>query len=242
MRRSERERVDIVIPVYNEEEVLEKSIVYLHYFLKHHLHISWKIVIADNASTDSTPEIGKSLAKTFSEVEYLRIPVKGRGIALRAAWLSSDADYVAYMDVDLATSLEAFPRVIKALQDGHNIVIGSRLLPGADIVRSLKRDILSRGYNLILKEAFKTKISDAQCGFKALRASAAKKLVPLVQNNNWFFDTELLIIAERLGWRVFETPVVWHEGFGTKVDVAKTVYEYLSEIYRLKKRLKNIKL
>ncbi len=236
--------IDVVIPVHNEENILEQSVVYLRHFFHTALpkNMKCRIVIADNGSTDSTNIIGRKLENLFKDVSCVHINVKGRGIALRKTWMASNADYVVYMDVDLATNLKAFPKLIKALQDGYQIAVGSRLALGAKVKRSFHRSVLSYGYNALIKEAFKIKFSDAQCGFKAMQADAAKKIIPMIKNNNWFFDTELLILAEKLNWNIFETSVSWNEGWGTQVNVPKTICEYLKEIYRMKKRLRAMKL
>ena len=154
----------------------------------------------------------------------LHIPQKGRGRALRAAWLASPADVLSYMDVDLSTDLAAFPPLIEAIaSEGYDIAIGSRLARGADIRRSLRREAISRGYNVMIKGLFFTRFSDAQCGFKAVSRRAVQELVPLIENNEWFFDTELLILAEKAGYRIKEIPVRWLEDPDTRVNVPKTV-------------------
>ena len=228
--------VDVVIPVYNEEHVLAQSVNTLRQFLKNNLSHSYTVVIADNASTDRTWEIAQALAKEHSDVAALHLDQKGRGRALRKAWLESAADIVSYMDVDLSTDLAAFPPLIQAIEEGNGIAIGSRLLKGSSVKRSLKRELTSRSYNLIIKSMFRTRFSDAQCGFKALSGKAAQELVPLIQDQEWFFDTELLILAGKKGYRIREIPVAWIEDPDTRVAIASTVFEDLKGLLRLRFR------
>src|SRR5918996_4982135 len=174
--------VDIVIPVYNEEQDLPKSIKKLTEFLKVHLNHPWRIVIADNASTDGTHAVSQRLCREQPGVEYLYLPQKGRGRALRTAWMASTADIVGYMDVDLSTDPAHFPQLIKALESGYHIAVGSRLSKESQVIRSSKREFISRSYNLMIKSLFFTSFPDAQCGFKALTRQAAQSIVPKVQN------------------------------------------------------------
>lgn len=228
--------VDVVIPVYNEEHVLTQSVNTLKQFLKDNLSNPYTIVIADNASTDRTWEVAQALSKEHPDVAALHIDQKGRGRALRKAWLESAADIVSYMDVDLSTELAAFPKLIQAIEEGYGIAIGSRLLPASSVKRSFKRELTSRIYNFIIKSMFRTGFSDAQCGFKALSSKAAQDLVPLIQDQEWFFDTELLILAEKRGYRIREIPVAWIEDPDTRVAVASTVFEDLKGLFRLRFR------
>ena len=229
--------VDVVIPVYNEEHVLAESVATLRRFLSEGFHHQWRILIADNASTDGTLTVAEELAEKHSDVASLHIPEKGRGRALKASWLGSAADIVSYMDVDLSTELEAFPPLIEAIaSEGYHVATGSRLAPGSDTARSLKREVISRGYNLMVKTLFFTRFSDAQCGFKALSRQAVRELVPLIENNEWFFDTELLILAEKVGYPVRDIPVRWLEDLDTRVNIRKTVWEDIRGLARLRLR------
>ena len=232
---NEETRVDVVIPVYNEEEVLEQSISTLVAFLHARCPYRWRVVIADNASTDRTLEIAKELSSRIPEVAYIHLGQKGRGRALRRAWMESEADVVSYMDVDLSTNLEAFPPLIDPLIKGdYQIAIGSRLRKGAVITRQLKREITSRGYNLLTNLLFFNKFSDAQCGFKALTRQAVRELVPLVKDQGWFFDTELLLRAEQRGYRIFEVPVEWIEDLDSRVDILQTATEDVKGLIRVR--------
>ncbi|HLC47076.1 MAG TPA: dolichyl-phosphate beta-glucosyltransferase [Candidatus Nanoarchaeia archaeon] len=228
--------LQVVIPVYNEEAALEQSVEKLRGFLAEYLgRYSWKIVIANNASTDSTLEIAKRLSKRYKDVTYLHLDQKGRGRALRKAWTETTSDIVSYMDVDLSTDLEAFSVMIDALAfRGYDVATGSRLMSGSRTKRGIKREILSRGYNLIVRTILGTRITDVQCGFKAATNKAARELAPLIKDNKWFFDTELLIVAERKGYRIFETPVTWDESLHSTVRIFRTVYDYLCDVSRLR--------
>ena len=229
--------VDIVIPVYNEEHVLADSLATLRKFLAQGFAHQYRIVVADNASTDGTLGLAQRLAQKHPDVASLHIPQKGRGRALRAAWLASPADILSYMDVDLSTDLTAFPALVEAIaSEGYDVAIGSRLARGADIRRSLRREAISRGYNVMIKGLFFTRFSDAQCGFKAVGRRAVQELVPRIENNEWFFDTELLILAEKGGYRIKEVAVRWLEDPDTRVNVPKTVWEDVRGLLRLRLR------
>jgi glycosyltransferase involved in cell wall biosynthesis len=228
-------RLDIVVPVYNEQSVLERSIRRLHGFLSANMPYAWRIVIADNASTDATLPIAQALADELADVEVLHLPAKGRGCALRAAWSVSDADVLCYMDVDLSTDLRALLPLVSGLISGHSdVAIGTRLAPGARVVRGRKRELISRTYNRLLRVVLGARFSDAQCGFKAIRADAARSLVPEVMDDGWFFDTELLILAQRRGLRILEVPVDWVDDPDSRVDIVRTAIGDLQGVVRLR--------
>ncbi|HTU97609.1 MAG TPA: glycosyltransferase [Solirubrobacteraceae bacterium] len=227
-------RIDIVVPVYNEQAALQDSIRRLHEFLSNEMPYSWRIVIADNASTDATLAMARAMAFELEHVTVLHLSQKGRGRALRAAWTASDADVLCYMDVDLSTDLRALLPLISSLVCGHSeVAIGSRLAPGARIVRGPKREVISRGYNLLLRHILRARFSDAQCGFKAIRADAARTLLPQIQDEGWFFDTELLILAQRRGLRIHEVAVDWIDDPDSRVDVVSTALTDLRGVLRL---------
>lgn len=228
-------KILITIPVLNEEKELEKNINILASFLAKNLKYDWEIEIADNGSIDKTQEIGKKLAKNSSgKIKYLRLEKRGRGRALKKSWSKSDADMLTYMDVDLSTNLKSFPPLIDKIINGADISIGSRLLKASQIKRQLKREILSRGYNILIKLFFQNKFSDAQCGFKAIKKEAASALLPKIKDNEWFFDTELLLLAERNGFKIAEVPVEWIEDLDSRVKIFKTVMEDVKGLIRLK--------
>ena len=216
--------VDVAIPVYNEERDLEASVRALHAHVRAQLPWVTRITIVDNASDDTTPAIGVRVAGELDGVRFVRLDQKGRGRALRAVWLASDAEVVAYMDVDLSTDLAALQGLIEPLLAGRaDVAIGSRLLPGARVTRSLKRACISRCYNLLLRIVLHARYRDAQCGFKAVRAGVARVLLPMVRDQGWFFDTELLTVAQRSGMRILEVPVEWTEDADSRVQIASTV-------------------
>lgn len=229
--------VQVVIPVYNEESQLAESVHVLHAHLAAELASPWEIAIADNASTDRTWAIATELASELTHVTALHLDRQGRGLALRTAWMGSTADIVSYMDVDLSTNLDCLLPLLASLRSGHSeVAIGSRLLPASRIRRQLKREVLSRGYNTLIHLLFRCRFSDAQCGFKALTRDAAHRLLPLVENNTWFFDTELLLHASRLGYRIFEVPVDWIEDLDTRVNLQRTALEDLRGLWRVRRR------
>ena len=230
-------RVDVVIPVYNEERDLERGVTRLREFLKVNCPYRWRIVVADNASRDRTLAIAQELSRRWpGEVGFIHLDQKGRGRALRRAWLDSDADVVSYMDVDLSTGLDAFLPMIEPLAKGElHVATGSRLLPQSRIQRSLSREFISRTYNLMVKLMFPFKhFSDAQCGFKACTRKAVQELVPLVQDQAWFFDSELLLRAEQRGYRIHDVPVEWKEDPGSTVKIASTAWEDIKGLFRVR--------
>ncbi|MDR6413630.1 bifunctional glycosyltransferase family 2/GtrA family protein [Pseudarthrobacter sulfonivorans] len=226
--------LEIVVPVFNEEAVLEKSILRLAEYLTLEMHSTWKITIADNASTDRTPVIAARLSEEFSNVSYRRLEVKGRGYALRDAWGASEAKVLAYLDVDLSTDLAALPPLVAPLLTGHSdISIGTRLGQNSRVSRGPKREFISRSYNFLLRRTMQVRFSDAQCGFKAIRADVAQRLLPYIEDNGWFFDTELLIIAERSGLRIHEIPVDWIDDPDSRVNIKQTAYDDVRGMVRV---------
>jgi putative flippase GtrA len=235
---TDRVVLDVVVPVYNEETDLETSVRRLHAHLLAHFPYTFRITIADNASTDATPTIAAALAEELRRVTSFRMAEKGRGRALRAVWGASDAQVLAYCDVDLSTDLAALLPLVAPLLSGHSdLAIGTRLGRGARVVRGPKREIISRCYNLLLRGTLQTGFSDAQCGFKAIRADVAKRLLPLVEDTGWFFDTELLVLAERAGLRIHEVPVDWVDDPDSRVDIVATAMEDLRGIWRVGRAL-----
>ena len=226
--------VDIAIPVYNEEKDLPRSIDILTKFLRDNLENPWRIVIADNGSSDNTLSVAEMLSNRYTNVGCVHIPQKGRGRALRHVWLESTADIVSYMDVDLSTDLSHFPQLVRAIEEGSDIAIGSRLMRGSKVKRSFKREFISRSYSTLTRVMFFTPVRDPQCGFKALSQKAARALTPLVKNNNWFFDSELLIIANGRGFRISEIPVHWQDDPDTRVKILRTAWEDIKGLLRLR--------
>lgn len=225
--------LDLVVPVYNEEHSLERTVRTSRKFLDQ-LGISARLTIADNASTDGTWALAQRLAAELDGVAALHLHAKGRGRALHTAWLASDATVLAYMDVDMSTDLTALAPLVAPLLSGHSqIAIGTRLARGSRVVRGLKRELISRSYNLLLRGSLGVRFTDAQCGFKAIRADTARELLPLVADTGWFFDTELLVLAERAGLRIHEVPVDWVDDPDSRVDLWSTAKTDLAGILRL---------
>jgi putative flippase GtrA len=227
-------QIEIVVPVYDEEAALALSLRRLHRFLTAEFPFTWRIVIADNASTDATPDVAAALARELASVEWMRLERAGRGRALRTAWSASDAQVVCYMDVDLSTDLRGLLPLVAPLLSGHSdLAIGTRLSYGARVVRGPKRELISRAYNGILRTALRARFSDAQCGFKAVRADLLADLLPAVRDDGWFFDTELLVNAQRRGLRIHEVPVDWIDDPDSRVRIVRTAVDDLRGVARL---------
>jgi len=232
-------RLDVVIPIYNEAHVLERSVGSLIETLETFELPPWRVVVVDNGSRDGSRAVGEALARRKPDrVVYERLEVKGRGIALRTTWSGTDAELSLYMDVDLSTGLEAVPDVVGLLEEGADIVTGSRLHAGARTERSVKREVLSRGYNLLVRLLFRRRgFDDAQCGFKGVRVASVRRLLPWVVNDHWFFDTELLVLCEAVGMTVRSVPVRWVEDDDSRVKIAGTVWEDLKGLARVRRTL-----
>lgn len=228
--------VDVVIPVLNEEAQLEKSVETLRSFLLDHCPYAWRIVVADNGSKDRTPQICAELKARYpGQVDFVRLEQRGRGRALRTAWTLSKADVVCYMDVDLSTNLRALPPMLAALiHSDYDLATGSRLMHGAIVTRQWKREIISRTYNTLIRLMFWHRFRDAQCGFKGASRRAVEQLVPQVKDQEWFFDTELLLKGERQGYRIFELAVEWIEDLDTRVNIVKTATDDIKGLIRVR--------
>ena len=229
--------VDLVLPVYNEEAILERSTETVLAWTGAHPEHEWRIVIADNASVDGTRAIAEELeARHPGRVTLLHIPVKGRGIALRIAFLTSHADVSAYMDVDLSTDIRHIPELVDPIAAGQaDVAYGTRLHRESVTARGWRREAISRAYVQILRRLAGLRVTDAQCGFKAISRGAARELVPLVEDTQWFFDSELLLIAQENGYRLREVPVRWVEDRDSRVAIVRTAMEDLHGIWRLRR-------
>jgi glycosyltransferase involved in cell wall biosynthesis len=229
--------LDIVVPVYNEEATLAQSIKELCSYCDQHLDYRTQIIIANNASTDGTLRIAEELARQLSQVKVTHLDQKGRGRALWRTWIESDADFRCYMDVDLSTDLAALAPLIDSLREGYDVAVGSRLIRGARCTRSLFRSFLSVSYNRLLRLSLSAGFSDAQCGFKAINRRVADELLPHVKSSRWFFDTELLVLAENAGYRIKDLPVRWVEDPDSRVQIHKAIAEDLLGVLELRRRL-----
>lgn len=235
MTNAKKPSANIVIPVYNEESELAQSVRTLAEYLRANLtDFAWRITIADNASKDKTLAIAKNLSQKFPEVSYIHLDQKGRGRAVKFAWQHDTADIVAYMDVDLSTDLKHLPPLVRSLTRGYDIAIGTRNVNGSRVYgRSALRTITSKVYILLIKLFFWVHFSDAQCGFKAVTRRVVRDIIPKIKDNAWFFDTELLVVAEKTGYRIYEEPVTWIDNPGSTVRVMKTAQGDLEGLWRL---------
>ena len=233
---------DITIPVLNEEPTLERQVLTLHAFLQEHFPEKgqWRIVIADNGSTDRTFAMAANLAERHPEIVPLTVPHRGVGLALKHSWGQSSADIVGYMDLDLATDLRHFLEAYRAIvEQGYDLVYATRLHPESEVVgRTLKREISSRGFNFLLKVYLNIKFSDGMCGFKWLKRSVYPQLHAGGANNDgWFFSTELLTVAEWQHLKIFELPVKWTDDVSSsRVKIIPLAKRYIRSMFELKKR------
>lgn len=230
--------IDIVVPCHNEQDTLAAHVRRLHQFCRTALQHSWRITIADNASTDDTARIADDLAAMLPGVHAVHLPLKGRGRALKAVWAASPAQVLVYVDEDLSTDLAALEPLVAPLLSGHSdLAIGTRLADSSRVVRGGKREFISRSYNLLLRTTMGVSFSDAQCGFKAITRQAADHLLPLCEDDAWFFDTEMLVLAEHAGLRIHEVPVDWVDDVNSSVHIASTAREDLKGMWRVSRGL-----
>ena len=236
--------INIVVPAYNEEKIIKENVLKIYNFCQNNLNIGFVIVVADNASKDSTAEIVKNLASENEKIKYLYVPQKGKGNAIFSAWKDSPADILCFMDADLATDLSALPKLISEMIAGNDLVLGCRYLKDSKVNRELRRKIISRIYRLAVKIILGSKVKDLPCGFKAISLRVRDGLLDKTVNREWFFDSELVIIGERSGYKIREVPVTWTESRTeinqSRVSVIKVGSEYIKELLRLRKRLKTI--
>lgn len=233
--------VDLIVPVYNEAHVLERSVRRLAEAMANCRRFRWQIVVVNNGSTDDTRAVGHRLAEQLECVTLLHLDTKGRGRALREAWTRTGAKFSIYMDVDLSTDLTAVPQAVESLRQGADVVTGSRLHARSKITRCLKREILSRGYNALIRCVLRTRsFDDAQCGFKGVRVETIRRLLPLVQDQEWFFDTELLVLAEYAGLTIHNLPITWVEDLDSRVNIPKTIWEDLKGLARLRRSAESL--
>jgi glycosyltransferase involved in cell wall biosynthesis len=235
--------VDIVIPVLNEAHVLEGSVQRVREFLARGFRYGWRIVIVDNGSTDGTAQVAEALASRFRDVAFIHLYERGRGRALRFAWQTSRADVCCYMDVDLSTDLAYLEPLIRAVaEDGYGVATGSRLMKGSRVRRSWTREIISRIYNLLLRLVLNGPVSDAQCGFKAASREVIERVVPEVEDQSWFFDTELLVLSAARGFLIKELPIVWNEDDDSRVRILRTAWDDVKGVFRIRRKLRQSRI
>lgn len=230
--------VELVVPTLNEAHVLERSITTIRDFLRTKFPFPATILVADNGSKDGTADVARRLSAQWDDVRLLTLTERGRGRALRHAWSSSKADILAYTDVDISTELDALEKLCRAIaEDGYDLATGSRLMRESKVTRGPKREFISRCYNLFIKAVLFTKFSDAQCGFKAISRRAAEELLPQVKDQAWFFDTEILALAEKQGYRIKDVPVQWVDDDDSRVKIVSTAWEDIKGVFRLRRHL-----
>jgi len=230
--------VDVMIPVLNEAHVLEKSVQTAREFLRQNLPCKWRVVVVDNGSSDGTDKVALKLVDTCPDVGFVQLALRGRGRALRQSWMQSTADVVGYMDVDLSTELAAIPRAVRAVtEEGYDIAIGSRLMRESQTRRKFKREFISQTYNVLIKAVLWTQFSDAQCGFKFCTRDVVNRIVPQIKDQSWFFDTEMLVLGEKQGYRIKDLPVIWLEDDDSRVKIAQTAWDDIKGVFRLRRLL-----
>jgi len=235
--------LSLVIPVFNEESCLESSLDQVHRYLETKIPFDWELIVADNGSTDESPQIASRFSEAHPAARVLRLASKGRGRALRQAWSNSRADIFSYMDADLSSDLNTFPDLLDPLVSAdYDFAVGSRVLRPGLTTRCFKREFTSRCYNVLIKLFFRPTFSDAQCGFKAITRESALNILPHVLDNGWFFDTELLLLAEKAGYRIFDLPVRWVERKESHVQVFRTAVDDVKGLIRLKRRMKDFQV
>lgn len=231
-------KVELVVPTLNEVHVLENSVNTILEYLRGVFPYPAGVLVADNGSSDGTGELADRLARDNEDVRSLRLDVRGRGRALRAAWENSEADIVAYTDVDLSTELQALEKLCRAIhEDGYDLATGSRLMKDSRVTRGPKREFISRSYNLFVKLVLGTHFSDAQCGFKAVSRRVVEQVIPQVQDQSWFFDTELLVLSEKQGFRIKDIPVQWIDDDDSRVRIVPTAWEDIKGVLRVRRAL-----
>ena len=226
--------ISIILPAYNEEAILKENTLKVFDFCKENIKDNWSIVISDNGSTDDTPNIARQLAGGFQQIKYLRTQNQGKGYAVIEAWQNYPSDIYVFMDADLSTNLKSLPELIERIKNGCDVALGSRFAHNSQVSRSLKRKIFSLGLRVILKILFKLKVKDAPCGFKAVNQAVVDSILPRIQNKTWFFDTEMLILSQRAGFKINEIPVIWQEMYRpSRINSFDVIKDYLKNIYRL---------
>lgn len=231
-------KVDLIVPTLNEVHVLRRSIERIRQYMRDEFPYPARVVVADNGSTDGTGDLAEQLAQEYEDVGVVRLNARGRGRALRQAWSETEAEIVAYTDVDISTELPALERMCRAIwEDGYDMAVGSRLMRESQTTRGLKREAISRIYNLFIKVVLWTRFSDAQCGCKAVSRRVVKDLMPLVQDEEWFFDTELLVRGEKGGYRVKDIPVTWVDDDDSRVKIVSTAWKDIQGVLRLRRQL-----
>ncbi|MBI4652910.1 glycosyltransferase [Candidatus Kuenenbacteria bacterium] len=239
--------IEFCVPVHNEEKILKNNILkLLNYCHNQNFNFDWKIVLINNGSQDNSEKICQELFNQYSQkIKIENIKQSGKGRALKFYWQKSKADIVIYMDIDLAVSLDNIPNLIEPIvQENYDLIIGSRLLSDSKIKRSFIRELSSQTYNFLSKIILGHYFSDLQCGFKAIKVDVFKKIAPYIQNNKWFFDTELIVFANYFKYKIKEIPIEWQENRyderKSKVNLVKDSLKFLINLIKLKIRLNRL--
>lgn len=238
--------IDVLLPIYNEEKILDANIRLLFGYCQHHLAGDWQLMLIINGSVDQSLTIAENLAQEFEQIKIINLPTGGKGQALKTGLQYSTAEVAVYMDIDLAVALSALPPLISLVAENKGaLAIGSRLLPASQTERSWLRNYSSKLYNWLANTLLRCQISDWQCGFKAMNLDVRQAVVPLIQDNYWFFDTELIALAQKNNLRIAELPVSWSENRyavrQSKIRPIRDGFIFLKNLWQLKKRLKNLK-
>ena len=227
--------INLTLPVFNEARILEKSVADILSCLRS-FDLAFEICIVDNGSVDETLELAKRLASAYSQLSVKSFLKPGRGRAIKTSWLSSDAEIRCYMDIDLSTELSCLADLLSPLiTEEADISIGSRHLSNSAVVRSLKRELISRINVSATNFLTGLALTDFQCGFKACSRNAVEKLLPITQDNDWFFDTELLVYASYYGFRIHQEPVRWKEDPDSRVKIISTAIHNLRGLFRIRR-------
>jgi len=230
-------KILFILPVYNEQDCVGKNSLLLCDFLEEKIQGDWTIRIVDNASTDNTLKMAQDASRECKKITVLHLDEKGKGRAIKNAMKDLSYDVYAFLDIDMSTDMNHIPELLRWIDEGYDVVIGSRLLPGSNTKRSFRREILSRGYNILTRLLLGLPVRDTHCGFKALTRSVVEDVVPKVEDNEFFFDTELLARANKTGYKIKEMPVSWIEDADSKVNVKRTVINYLKNLVKLRRSM-----
>ena len=233
--------INIIIPLYNEGKIIAKTIeTLIHFLAQSGFPYEYVITLANNASTDNSLMVCEELTRKFRQVRILDLTGKGKGRAIRAAWTTAEAEILTFMDADLSSDLSFFRSLIDAVVvEGYDLATGNRLGKNSKIInRRFLRSVASRLYNIFIRVLFKTSISDHQCGFKAMSKQAFFSVAPLLEDNAWFFDTELIVMARQQGLKIKPIDIMWSDNTDSKVTLGRTSYEMFRAAWKLKKRLK----
>ncbi|MFA6514085.1 MAG: glycosyltransferase [Patescibacteria group bacterium] len=241
-------RVDFCLPIRNEAEVIENNLLQLISCLNTiKLDFDWKIIGVINGSSDDSALIVESVKNSFfDKLDLINIERPGKGGAIKLCWRRSDAEVLVFMDADLAVSLEAVERLVRpVLKKEADLVISSRFISGASAQRSLQRGIISKSYAFLSRLMLNHKVQDIQCGFKVISSAAFKKIEKFLVDDDWFFDTELVVLAGIAKLKVLEIAVTWRENRAStkksKIRIFSDSFQFIKKLVLFRFNLKMIK-